>query len=252
MKKIFAILSLGVFACSGPVSDNSYDTGVDGYTYDESWFEEDVDIAQLMQNLTAASGYGTIVGTDGTRCPAGLSGDICRYPRDKDAYYRFRSSTCSSWWQSRVVEAWNDWLVVDRDLGWTVRDPAPGGFADYYLECGDAGSNNLGYFSPKDSDIKGTEPEKYVTHSTGLIKIDATDIQGVSTWSTRSDVERQRFARNVIIHELFHSSGLGHPLGGEQPGSVMRGPGAASTSTWWSGLKYPTGTELGWIEDYIP
>ena len=250
-KFLIGFLALLAFACGSPTEEDYYETGVDGVVYNESWFDENIDIGQTTQAITVTPGYGTIDGTNGIRCVP-QTGTVCKYPRDKDAYYRFKASTCSSWWQARVVSAWNDWLVVDRDLGWTIRDPAPGGFADYYLSCQDAGSNNLGVFNPSDSVISGTEPNRYKTHTTGTIYIDTAAIQALPEWSSKTDVQRQRFARNAIIHELFHSSGLGHPFSGEQPNSVMLGPGPTATSTWWTNLRYPTGTELGYIQDYVP
>jgi hypothetical protein len=250
MKKLMFIFAL-LFACAG-ASEDGYEDGAMGevspYPIDEEGVMridgEDVDLydqdlVQYAQALTRPNGYG-INHTNGTRCS---STSNCDLPKDKTFSRRFLASTCSNWWQTRFVEADNDFLFIDRDLDWTVNGPS-GQFADFYWQCGTVGGSNNGIFQPT---LSAQRADGSYTWNSGWVTVDAAFTEAGSSWAGKTDVQRQRMARNIILHELMHSVGLGHATSALT--NLMHG---ADPVTWYQGLKYSNTDEINMLDNYVP
>jgi hypothetical protein len=222
MKNIIKALILSVlFACGSPSDE----------------FATEDSVGTLEQALTWPSGFGW-KNSDFTRCTS-PSSTVCVRPFDKKIFFNFAASTCSSWWQTRAVEAWSDWTSLMDDLGWEYHDSSTG----VQLKCGAIAGSTIAQFNA----TKVLQADGDYTFTKGTAIIDTADIESqlVVGWSGKTDVQHQRFARNVILHELMHMSGLGH--GGS--GTLMAG---YNPNTWYTTLKFPTTEENNWMADFVP
>lgn len=260
MKKL--LIAALLVACSDNIGGDGYefedapaDAGVEdeGLRHDLSFPDagpdEEKSLGTLQQPLSSPVGYGTDHAT-GFRCIQGV-GVTCVYPVDKVARYRFRASTCNNWWQTRVVEAWGSFLTQAEDAGgWDIQDPTPQGVADVYLDCGDAGGSNYGVTTcPLGSTFPNPGGGSYRLYSSCVIKIDNAHIEAMSGWSTKTDDQKQKMARNIILHEYMHSIGLGHVSSNPTGTALMV---VAPHNTWWNNLRFPSLFELGLIQGYVP
>lgn len=258
MKKLF--IAALMFACSDNIGGDGYefeDAPADAGAADEGLGNDvsfpdagaDKSLGTLQQGLSSPVGYGIDTATQ-TRCIQGV-GVTCGYPSDKVARYRFRASTCNNWWQTRVVESFNSFLTQAEDAGgWDIQDPTPQGVADVYLDCGSAGGSAYGLTT---CPLGATQPNpgggSYRLYSTCVIKIDNTKIEAMAGWSGMTDAQKQKMARNIILHEYMHSVGLGHVTSNPNGTALMV---VAPHNTWWNNLRFPSTFELTLIQGYVP
>lgn len=218
-------LALGLLAASGAPPQDAEELGT------------------LQQALTWPDGYGWRQST-GDRCYSSSGNHSgCVRQGTKRIRYGFQAGTCHTWWQTRFVEAHNDFLSLMTGLGWDVSGPSNG--TDVEMSCND-GIPGGGNFTPSNS---VTQPDGSVTFTDGNLYISVLHITDDTSWFGKSDVQRQRCARNFILHELMHTVGLGH---GGPTGHLMRGFSPSGLSSWYSNLKYPSTEENNWLADFQP
>lgn len=242
------------FSDAGGVEIDSFDENLaNDFVFTESEEAEDKQLGTVQQAISTPTGYGEDKST-GFRCTPG-AGITCVYPKDKIARYRFRASTCNNWWQSRVVESFNSFVGHASAGGWSILDPTSSGRADVYLDCGDALSVNYGITV---CNLGGTFSNpgggSYRQYETCIIKIDNAEIEATPSWANKTDDQRKKMARDLILHEYMHSVGLGH-VTDDFAGTalMMPSPGSPlSSSTWWNTLRFPTTAEINLIKNYVP
>ncbi len=219
---------------------------------DEPEVDDEGDIGTLEQGLSAPSLYGQNVSTS-NRCVPG-PGVTCAYPDDKIARYRFRASTCNSWWQTRVVESFAQFVSdVENFGGWDIKDPTAAGLADVYLDCGDAGGTAFGAAVCSLGSTKAHPAGgNYRKYSECVIKIDTAELESHGVWAGKSDAQRKKLARNVIMHEYLHTAGLGHHARDATNSAIMMAPMDLATTIQWDSLRLASATELGWMSSYVP
>lgn len=203
------------------------------------------DLGTLEQGLTRPDGYG-YKHSNISRCTA-LSG--CNLPQDRSLTYRFYASTCSSWWQGRMVQAVDNWISVMEDLGWSI---SHANYPDIEIRCLSSNTFGIGAAFARGESLKS---DGHYSYWGSYVYIDTTEIEtaGIYNWSngTWTDVQKQRFGFNTIVHELGHAVGLGH--GGSGSGT----PGQNTVMSGWSNLWFGSlimysDLEHNMIADYIP
>lgn len=208
-----AALALLGLACGGPA---------------EEWVAgELVPIGTTQQAIFLPDTYGTENGTEnGTKnpeCSLPWTNGLCSAPDNKNIIYKFYASTCTNWWQARFVEAVAGVEFVVDNLGddWQMQGPfsTPGGgeIWNYRLECADIPGTAEGEFVPQlnsNTDNHSTPNGTFIQYRQGTVSVDAAAIQGRAEWSSKTDAQRQNYARYVITHELLHLLGFGHVPGG--------------------------------------
>ena len=176
--------------------------------------------------------YGFEGGNGGPACgtPGAWADNECFVPNSKRHYVKFHAGTCTSWWQARAVEIWNEVLADLNYVNSYVRDdrpnwellPADGtGLSNgviFQWGCdGNTSPEGAGSFVPNKSnsdDIDVAGNDELRQYKGGVLKLYTTYAQNDGRWTTSNDARRQRRARNLIRHEVWHQFGLGH----ETPG----------------------------------
>lgn len=200
MKNIIkAILALALFACGASPEDENVVEG------------DYIPIGSTGQEIFMPTGYGAENGSGTPQCSPPWGGGICRVPDSKTLLYKLFASTCSSWWQARVVgaEAYvqpfldglgDDWNYSGEVAGLyniDIRCTASSGLADF---------NNL----QASTDNHATEFGTLQQWVYGSIRIDTAEIEAQPGWASKTEAQRIRFAENIIRHEYGHSFGFGH------------------------------------------
>ena len=226
MKKLISLLSF-TLAC--------------GATAEE--FVDVEDIGTLEQPIYMPNSYGhTVTGAgygQGAACPnTTWPGYGCWVPDNKYMVVQFLASTCDSWWQARFVEAWNyyDATFASWNNEWNLVPPE-GGIVKYKMRCTTSGNHR---FQQNTSDVDTHDSSRGTLrqYRKGDIYINTNLLQG------GSELQRQRSARNSIMHEMGHMFGLGHPETCNYGNSLMCGQNYTSAA------HYPSAAELQMIKCY--
>jgi hypothetical protein len=174
------------------------------------------ELGELEQPIYIPSGYGH---AGSNACTSVLD---CFVPDKKYIQAKFYASTCSSWWQARMVTAFANIESMVDNLGddWGFIGPGSG---LYEVRCGNA--LELGSFTPLDTQVHSGGPIQY---NKGNILVDVADIQNLPFWVAGStETQRQTFAVNAIRHEFGHLLGLPHGSG------IMH---AGPETIWWNSV----------------
>lgn len=194
--------------------------------------------------------YGHEGGNGGPACgtPGDWADNECWVPNSKRHYVKIHANTCTPWWQARFTSAWNETLAelayinsyVDADKPKWEMAPADSGMTNgviFQWMC-DPSTIASGSFSPNESnsdDIGVAGNDELKQYKGGVLKIYASAIQAGPAWAAADDARRQRFARNVIRHEIAHQLGLGHE---SSPTGLMGDGDFWNNEYWMSGDQY--------------
>lgn len=219
-----------------------------------------------VEKTTRPGGYGS----QGYRTPADTGAHpgydcvlpwnegICYGAKRKDYRLKFYASSCSSWWQARVVEAQAQLnAAYEASTGFGVYNVTFDGTFEIDLHCAAVPDGYNAYTQLKNFTIT-TVPgfgtfNQYAKASTF---IGASAIESSPGWINGTDAQRQRFARNVIKHEMVHGFyGLGHALNPVEGNNVlMNAFGQRNSAT-----QFPWTTDLGvtalektWMTSFVP
>src|SRR5688572_1982580 len=99
------------------------------------------ELGQTAQALTWPDGYGY---THGPRLRCWAGNPSCDRPKSKTFKFRFLSSTCPSWYQSRVNNAVARWRSILGQRGWSVTVVSSG--ADHTIGCGTQTGDQAQFF----------------------------------------------------------------------------------------------------------
>lgn len=266
MKKLLALLFL-LFSCGGASSDSllqyaaaddlvTHEVSPDEVDWDslapESRPEPEGDIGTLEQALTWPVGYGTLK-LNPSRC-WDSSGDGCLHPNwaNKTFRRRFQAGSCSSWFQARFVSADGLWTNTLSSRGWTIQVPDSNGKAKWYWHCKPASelqalcntTNALGCTAvnwAQDASGNGV-------HTGGNVYIFPEKFEAQASWAGKTDAQKERFATNILLHELYHSVGLGHS-DAMLSSTLMVSPAPTS---FYDAIFSPVTQERTWLNDFQP
>jgi hypothetical protein len=168
---------------------------------------------------------GTDSGGEQTRCDSDWANGECWVPNSKVHYVAFDAGSCSSWWQARFVEVWNE-AVADMDYinsflhedapPWALASAAGTGLPNgviYQWRCdGALGVANASFRknTSNSDDIDAGGGDELRQYKGGVLRVYSAEIEGSGLWPLFGDTERKRFARTLIRHELAHQFGHGH------------------------------------------
>ncbi len=180
---------------------------------DPNVVEGDDIIGTLGQPIFMPTNYGSENSTASPQCSPPWSGGICLVPDSKQFLYKLFASSCSSWWQARVVGAEAYFKPLINGLGddWVYSGEISGHYS-IDLRCEPTGPTSLADFRSSSSGVD-THPTEFGTlwqWKTGSVRYDTADIEDEATWANKTDAQRIRYAENIIKHEYGHSVGLGH------------------------------------------
>lgn len=149
-------------------------------------------------------------------CSPPWGGGDCLVPDVKVMLTGFRASTCSSWWQARFVEVWNE---MEADLAsineWSLQT-APQVW--YHWQCsGTTGtdvSNQLTWFAPNlgngSTDDHDVVPwGELRQYHAGTLTAYTAQIEAMPQWAVASDLQRKKFARTALRRAAARQVGLG-------------------------------------------
>lgn len=172
-----------------------------------------VPLGTSEQAVWVAGGYGAR--QDGLRCDALNSGEWCSAPRNTTPIrFKFYASTCSPWWQTRVVEVWNELAPKLANAGWDIQGPTSGGSFNYAIKCGPIATGAYGQFAPEvkgNMDCDDFYNGEFCRHDKGTVWFNTAKIE-TGPFTAQSETNKQRWGRNEIRHEMGHVFGLGHVL----------------------------------------
>lgn len=218
-------------------------------------------IGTAEQAVYRPAGYGMEGGTDAngskTTCDNDWSNGECWVPNSKTFYAAFQAGTCSSWWQARFVDVWYeaiaelDYINADVDVAskWYL-GPVPTIFGEpaiqpgliYNWRC--QATDGIASFQPNRSnsdDIDAGGGDELRQYKGGTLRLDVADIEADILWVASDDARRQRFASNVLRHEVWHMLGHGHEENGLMGGC-----------DYWNEECWPTMTMYNRQECYNP
>ena len=153
------------------------------------------------------AGFGSIMaagtGDDhhGERCYMATTG--CKRPRSKVFAYSFSAGTCSSWYQARVVAATAEWQNKLNSKGWTITTPGSG---QIKISC----DTTIPYTAVFATSDLVCDANNLCTWQKGTVKINPTRVESESNWAAATEGQRIVDVVNILRHEMYHSTGLGH------------------------------------------
>lgn len=192
----------------------------------EAWFDEEPALEKAGP-LTVSSpfattyilpnGYGIAGG--GGRCNnTSFPGGTCKVPKQRSGCIRHLSDqeTPPSGMRSAADAAIAPWDATMELLGWTVNHDE---FACPFVTEGQISIRwgNLppgvsGKMTPliSSSDLVNVTPGQLQPWKIAQIILDPSEIVAAPGYSSKTQTQKNRFARNTLMHELFHAGGLGH------------------------------------------
>lgn len=212
-------------------------------------FVEGLEIGTAHQPIFLPDYYGREVGVEGGNnhpsCHFPWADSSCKAPDNKLLQVGFDANSCSTWYQTRFVnafEAMRSFVAGLNDDEWVLSGPVTA--TNYVMKCmAGAGGGELGAFAgstnPSDNDVHVVPGYgQLYQYRKGNMFIRPSNIEAYSDWATRAEAERIRFVENSIKHELGHLLGLGHVAG---CGPLLMN--SCPDSTWWSGTKAVTSAD---------
>jgi hypothetical protein len=186
-------------------------------------------------------------GGGGYFCSVPWNWSLCFVKQSKSIRLKFFASTCSSWWQTRVVEAQNALNAAYNGIGWYWAGPSFDGSYEISVKCAAGNDGALGGVL-----ITGGYTDTTVADGTirkwnkGNMEISPANVEAQSGWASYSEAQKQRYARNLIKHEFGHTAGLGH----NTSASALMYPFAQSDYP--NADKLYQSQEAGWLQNYVP
>lgn len=250
---IKTILCLLLSACAEAEDAQVYNDPEDGGN-------ESIELAQTQQALIQPDFYG--VWGSGNKCGHPNQGSAnCYLPSSRTRRMKFHASTCSSWWQARMVSAEQNYKNTVESAGWT------------YLSGGSSGVNiNVRCDTTnKCTTAKACMTPITYTCSGGICKMSVVDVwvdvnemegaDGDWNWATLTETQRQKLAQNTFVHEVGgHAFGLGHEfneLWGNDPDAPLTpitsnamGSSVANHKSTWQNISQPH--QVSDLTNYIP
>ncbi len=258
MKNIIkAILALALFACGAAPEDAQPDDPTD------IGAAGDTVIGTLEQAVYMPFRYGIEGITDwedhpdySRECegqtPQAVADDWCSVPNSKTIKLDWSPSTCpttgsygvAEGFRRVVYEAIINWQSEMTLLGWTMT-----GGSDFTLKCEGLAGSPMGRFQPgPDWDEIATPYGTLGQYKKGAIQIDSADIAAwAQSLAPGSASARYNIVYNLVRHELWHLSGLGHSAAGAGPALLNEAPNGT-----WVTIKHPTASQLERVECYNP
>lgn len=206
LRKLLALAAL-CCACSGnpDLFSEVSDAGADAAP------PEDLELGQVAQALTWPAGYGSRL-NDHQRCYT-VPAAGCSRAKFKTYRHRFFASTCTSWYQTRVLNAYNKFVAAVTPLGWTILPPTSGGASDIQTRCDTTvtSGSQLGRFNIGIQTCSGSP--QLCAFETGAAYLHPNRLESHADWAGATAAEREIAVENVMLHEYLHSAGLGHASG---------------------------------------
>lgn len=239
--KILSLIGLCLStACAGnydePGQDVDVNSGVNGGMVEIGQTDEAVSVASFNP-----AGYGMKSTGAQTRC---WTNGSCDRPASKVFRFRFHASTCSSWYQARVVTAYNNMLTILESRGWDVQDPSSSGLAEYHMYCG---TETTGYAGTFQKIVYTCDASNNCKYTQGIMYLQPNVIQG-GIWNTKNETQHQKFVANIALHEMMHMAGLAHD-DSALPSVLMQ---ANNSANWYDSFLSPVSTELSMLSAYVP
>lgn len=185
--------------------------------------------------------------------PAQVADDWCSVPNSKTIKFRWFPSTCpltgsygtAEGFRQVVYEAIINWQSEMTLLGWDMYQTGE----DFQLKCETVAGTPMGRFQPgPEWDQIGAPYGTLGQYKTGRYQIDFTDIAAwAQALAPGSASARYNIVYNLVRHELWHSSGLGHSAAGAGPALMNEAPNGT-----WVTIKQPSASQLDRVECYNP
>lgn len=200
--RVIALILALLFGCAGADVDDDYDTD-----------DQVIELGQTSEALLVPSYYGNQASSGGLKCFPGMSG-TCNIPANKSVWMKFDAGSCSSWWQTRMVESEVSWKATIQGAGWTYTSGGNGPGFTVQIHCNQSSTPTCGggaYACNKNQvstcssgKCKVTFQDIYI--ETYIIEHDTFEVN----WPAQSEARRQNYGRNVPLHEMGHTIGSGH------------------------------------------
>jgi hypothetical protein len=213
--------------------------------------EDDVD------KTTFITGFGVEDNPEATRCSLPYSNNHCKMPSSKTrSIFNQVASTCGAAgvvnWPNVVQLGITAAAAQWSGTGFAVTDGTASSF-NIKVRCTSSGFSG--------GQMARGDALKFNCDSNGNCHISQTDllirgsyIEGVLNNQNPALTQNQkdRFVKNILIHEMNHIAGLGHfPLGTSE--GVLMAQGVAPTSfAAINTLMAPTNEEQNWLSHFIP
>lgn len=165
----------------------------------------------------------TTISQTGAKCIVPWQNNFCHAVSSKVRRIGFAASTCSSWWQARFVEVYNEFNWNHGDYGWAwAEGNQEGGIrCNGTLPDGSSMSSSMlgaTWFDAPFSDASQWPNGTLRRWSKSQTRINTVAMEALPSWAGKTDTQRKRAARSNIRHELYHAMGVAHNT---TPGSLM-------------------------------